>query len=396
MANTDVQDLQRAELPRGRFPAEGREPFRVYFDPEVHAGVWEHARRNTEVEICGVLVGKWEQDEQGPFALLQHLIRCEQATQKHAEVTFTQESWTHINHEMDTRYQELRIVGWYHSHPDFGIFLSDRDCFIQEHFFGSPGQIAFVVDPIRNLEGVFAWRAGKPQSMPHYWVGSRIVPGEQRPPDQQTPRPVPAAPSEESTDRPAGSVTAIPGDSGWGMYLLAAAALLIGLLAGNWWTATSGELELQRRETNMAANYVAFKMGRIGLEQELARTQQDLSLILKSLPLLEASAGESEQALKTRQQILRGIQEKLQEVQTSVLRMKELYGHTPQQQRVIDDLLRRIEGKAGSESKLPAEQTPGGAGASGRETSPSASPTQQGVNAAADANSSGAETPAAQ
>jgi hypothetical protein len=75
---------------------------------------------------------------------------------------------------MDSRFADRAIVGWYHSHPDFGIFLSDRDVFIHEHFFNSPGQIAFVVDPVRKDEGVFAWHDAKPALVPHYWVEGSI------------------------------------------------------------------------------------------------------------------------------------------------------------------------------------------------------------------------------
>ncbi|TXT17122.1 MAG: hypothetical protein FD138_4627, partial [Planctomycetota bacterium] len=83
-----------------------------------------------------------------------------------------------INREMDTKFANLRIVGWYHSHPDFGIFLSDRDVFIQQNFFSGAGQIAFVVDPVRDAEGIFEWHDGKPALSPHYWVGGRITGGE--------------------------------------------------------------------------------------------------------------------------------------------------------------------------------------------------------------------------
>ena len=75
---------------------------------------------------------------------------------------------------MDTKFTDRDIVGWYHSHPNFGIFLSDRDCFIQEHFFNGPGQIAYVVDPVNGVEGVFAWRDGKAKLCPHFWVGDEI------------------------------------------------------------------------------------------------------------------------------------------------------------------------------------------------------------------------------
>ncbi len=45
----------------------------------------------------------------------------------------------------------LRIVGWWHSHPDFGCFLSDTDLHTQEFFFPESYQVALVVDPIRDV-----------------------------------------------------------------------------------------------------------------------------------------------------------------------------------------------------------------------------------------------------
>ena len=130
---------------------------------------------DTSVEICGVLVGSWHRDEAGPFVKIVESIRGEGAETRFAEVTFTHQTWAKINAEMDTKFANLSIVGWYHTHPDFGIFLSDRDRFIHEHFFSGPGQIAHVIDPIRKTEGVFIWRDGKPSPCEHFWVGDRIL-----------------------------------------------------------------------------------------------------------------------------------------------------------------------------------------------------------------------------
>ena len=174
----DVRQLKTDPFPTSPFPVSRSTDFRIHFHPAVHGRALAHAKEDTSVEICGVLVGDWGQDDDGPFARVTEIIRCDNATKKFAEVTFTHESWTQINREMDTKFAHLRIIGWYHSHPDFGIFLSDRDVFIQQNFFGGAGQIAFVVDPVRQAEGVFEWREGKPVLAAHYWVGGKIVAGE--------------------------------------------------------------------------------------------------------------------------------------------------------------------------------------------------------------------------
>ena len=162
MSRIDVRDLTSEKLPVGSFPADSRADFRLHIAPEVRRGIEQHAKADVTVEICGVLVGNWGIDDNGPYATVTDYIRCENAASKFAEVTFTHESWAQINKEMDSKFADARIVGWYHSHPDFGIFLSERDCFIHEHFFSGPGQVAYVIDPVRDLEGVFAWRDGKP------------------------------------------------------------------------------------------------------------------------------------------------------------------------------------------------------------------------------------------
>jgi hypothetical protein len=62
---------------------------------------------------------------------------------------------------MDENYAGKMIVGWYHSHPSYGIFLSGDDTFIQQNFFNQPWQIAIVIDPVRKEIGTFGWVGGK-------------------------------------------------------------------------------------------------------------------------------------------------------------------------------------------------------------------------------------------
>src|SRR5881392_1571619 len=124
MVQLDVKDLTNEKLPTSRFPVDPRASFRLYIAPQVRLGIQQHAKADASIEICGVLVGNWYVDENGPYVAITDYIRCDNASSKFAEVTFTHESWAQINKEMDSRFANSRIVGWYHSHPDFGIFLS--------------------------------------------------------------------------------------------------------------------------------------------------------------------------------------------------------------------------------------------------------------------------------
>jgi proteasome lid subunit RPN8/RPN11 len=139
---------------------------RVVIRQSVLNEIHRHGQSRTDVEVCGVLVGNGYQDAAGAFVYVEASIRGEHAGNQLAQVTFTSETWCHIQDIMDREHVGQRIVGWYHTHPGFGIFLSPMDLFIHENFFGGAEQLALVYDPLGGDEGVFVWRDGQPAREP--------------------------------------------------------------------------------------------------------------------------------------------------------------------------------------------------------------------------------------
>ncbi len=131
----------------------------IYFAEEVIAEMKRHARSNTRQEIAGVLLG--EVNYQRNTVLVHAAIAAEHTQSSRGNVTFTHDTWAQINAVVDAEYSDQAIVGWYHSHPDFGIFLSNYDTFIHQNFFSAQWQIAYVVDPVRQEEGCFVWENGE-------------------------------------------------------------------------------------------------------------------------------------------------------------------------------------------------------------------------------------------
>lgn len=146
----------------------GRQPT-LLVDSEVVRQIRQHARSCTKTEVCGVLIG---QDRDGVVEV-EASITGLNAEEAGAHVTFTQDTWAHIYKIKDREYPEHRIVGWYHSHPGFGVFLSDHDTFIHKNFFSSPGQVAWVFDPHSDEEGCFGWVGGRIERLPHIAVVDR-------------------------------------------------------------------------------------------------------------------------------------------------------------------------------------------------------------------------------
>ena len=129
----------------------------LQFSTEVARQIRQHARSNRKTEVCGVLIGT----EGSGITKVEACVAGESAAQGGAHVTFTQDTWEHIYKIKDRDYPNERIVGWYHSHPGFGVFLSDHDTFIHKNFFSSETQVAWVYDPHSDEEGCFGWRNGR-------------------------------------------------------------------------------------------------------------------------------------------------------------------------------------------------------------------------------------------
>ena len=51
--------------------------------------------------------------------------------------------------------QKATVIGWYHSHPNLGVFFSETDRKTQRHFFNQSHSVGLVVDPIRLQEKWF-------------------------------------------------------------------------------------------------------------------------------------------------------------------------------------------------------------------------------------------------
>ena len=133
----------------------------VVMEAEVARKIRQHARTSMKAEVCGVLIGSMDEGR----TVVEACIAGVNAAQGGAHVTFTQDAWEHIYKIKDQQFPDDKIVGWYHSHPGFGVFLSEHDLFIQENFFSSPQQIAWVYDPHTDEEGCFGWVDGKTEKL---------------------------------------------------------------------------------------------------------------------------------------------------------------------------------------------------------------------------------------
>ncbi|MEC8507300.1 MAG: Mov34/MPN/PAD-1 family protein, partial [Planctomycetota bacterium] len=103
---------------------------RIYVDLDVMKDMESHAESDTTVELGGVLLGRQLEDEQGqPFVVVSDSLRAQHYEATKGSFKFTHETWQQISRQREGLPPDLQMVGWYHTHPDWGVFLSGMDLF---------------------------------------------------------------------------------------------------------------------------------------------------------------------------------------------------------------------------------------------------------------------------
>ncbi len=152
------------------------EPFDlpIFIDRRTADAIERHALSDTSVELGGILLGKECIDPATgqPFVWVTEALEARHYANTQASFTYTHDSWEEITRERDRLHPDRDIVGWYHTHPSFGIFLSHHDLFIHRNFFSQPLQVAYVVDPINQTRGFFQWRDGGLAQVGGYYLSA--------------------------------------------------------------------------------------------------------------------------------------------------------------------------------------------------------------------------------
>ena len=112
--------------------------------------------KNSESEIFGYLIGsvlKWNEEiyvliEESLFLIGAIYSDKFYTSQIEGTAGMYQKKFQRIKKKRNN--ENLRITGWWHSHPNLGCFLSSTDLLTQKYFFSKPYQVALVIDPVRN------------------------------------------------------------------------------------------------------------------------------------------------------------------------------------------------------------------------------------------------------
>lgn len=133
---------------------------KIFIHQKVLEQIVAYSNTNLSAELGGMMVGDFYSCRGIPFIEIEAYIESDLGGSRVASFTFNHDSWSKVNKAMDEKYADKIKVGWHHTHPGYGIFLSSYDMFIQHNFFNLPWMTALVVDPRAESMGFFQWKAG--------------------------------------------------------------------------------------------------------------------------------------------------------------------------------------------------------------------------------------------
>ena len=143
---------------------------KVYIKQDVYRALEKYALVDVEHERGTILLGDYCEDLGKVHVIISNYIEARYTDASASTLTFTHETWDYVYKEQGAKYPDKKIVGWQHTHPSYGIFLSNYDLFIQENFFNLPFQVAYVIDPIQKIRGFFQWKNGKIEKLKVYYI----------------------------------------------------------------------------------------------------------------------------------------------------------------------------------------------------------------------------------
>jgi proteasome lid subunit RPN8/RPN11 len=130
---------------------------------DVLTRVNEAVRARLDIETGGFLLGnRYRCPNSGrEYVIVDQLSPALQAEGTEVSLGFTADVWSKIEEELAGKFRGKQLVGWYHSHPSMGVFLSPWDVELQQGRFGQRWMCALVIDPNANTSGFFASHGGQ-------------------------------------------------------------------------------------------------------------------------------------------------------------------------------------------------------------------------------------------
>jgi proteasome lid subunit RPN8/RPN11 len=124
---------------------------------------------DTERELGGALLGQAYRHGERLFVEIGAVLPADNHNHGPVHFTFSADSWSALQRAQAEQYPQLDMVGWFHTHPDLGVFYSSDDVVVHSAAFTLPWHVGLVLDPVRREGCFFGWQDGELAALPGFY-----------------------------------------------------------------------------------------------------------------------------------------------------------------------------------------------------------------------------------
>lgn len=121
----------------------------------------KHGQSTVEKEVMGIIIGHvyYCPVLKIIYDRIEAAIPSKLARGTSTFVEFDHDAWAEVLAQKERQYSSMQIIGWYHTHPNYGAFFSTADEFCHKLAFPNAWQIGCTYDPINNSGALFGWNS---------------------------------------------------------------------------------------------------------------------------------------------------------------------------------------------------------------------------------------------
>ena len=150
----------------GAHPRRSQSIFKPQAVRQLHRYIdWGELTKRNTIEQQGILLGSIYQTPSGYSGVVEAVLLSE-AIGNQVYIESAHSDWSKMDSQMDelnqARKRKLVKLGWWHTHPNMGIFMSGTDRGTQANYFYKDWQFAVVLNPQEKKWGAFIGEHAEP------------------------------------------------------------------------------------------------------------------------------------------------------------------------------------------------------------------------------------------
>ena len=122
------------------------------------------------LEVMGLMLGQVFDHEGQKYGMVRDVATTDLEASS-VRVRFRRDGFERLFTSLEDQGYGYIVLGWYHSHPGHGVFMSPTDVETQRSMFTAPYHSAIVIDPVNKEIGAFRLRRVDVDPLPFavYW-----------------------------------------------------------------------------------------------------------------------------------------------------------------------------------------------------------------------------------